>query len=387
MDGRLRRTITAVGSRAGLLLFGIGAALAIAEAAVRMLIPAREFWAVPDVYRAVATPDVRYTYQPGLRAEAFGVDLRTNALGFRGPEWTTTKPRIGLRVALVGDSHTFGLGVPFEATAGEVLARMLRRCGIPGAEVLNFGVNGYNSEQELGILRGYVLGLDPDVLVLLPTSNDHEPASYADDAGFLTSLPPATHAPTLRASVLQELTPLLRRSRLWVWVRRRVLGWPSVPAWSAPSPNEKPPADPEWLAPIDDAPPPPALDAAVGRPLRAMIDEARARAIPVAVASLAASADYRRLLRRLTREESVPWLELLALLPEADSWPDVLRRFGLGWDPHLNGVAHERFGRALFAMVRDHADVGIDPSAGGGCGTPDYSSASTDPIKSTKFSE
>jgi hypothetical protein len=357
-----------VASRVAALVFGIGVAIAIGEAAVRMLVPAREFWAVPDVYRAVDTPDVRYTYQPGLRGEAFGVDLRTNALGFRGPDWTSAKPDSGVRVALVGDSHAFGLGVPFAATAGEVLAGMLRRCGIARAEVLNFGVNGYNSRQELGVLRGYVLGFHPDVLVVLPTSNDHEPASYADAAGFLTSLPPRwSSASTLQSSLLQVFGPSLRRSRLWIWVRRRLLGWPTVPAWTGPSPTEKPPADPHWLAPIDDLPPPAALDGAVGRPLRAMIDEAKARAIPVAVASLAAPMDYRRLLRRVTREESVPWLELLALFPEADSWPDVLRRFGLGWDPHLNAVAHERFGRALFAMLRDGGYLRPDPSADADC--------------------
>ena len=55
--------------------------------------------------------------------------------------------------------------------------------------------------------------------------------------------------------------------------------------------------------------------------------------------------------RDLSREENVPLIELLALFPEARSWPDLLDKFGLGWNPHLNGVAHERWGTALFELI------------------------------------
>ena len=47
------------------------------------------------------------------------------------------------RVALVGDSFTFGLEVPFEDSWGE---RLRQRLG-PGVQVLNFGVDGYGVDQ------------------------------------------------------------------------------------------------------------------------------------------------------------------------------------------------------------------------------------------------
>lgn len=330
---------------------------------MRIFVPAREFWAVPDLYRAVDTPGVRYTYKPTMRGSAFGVAIRTNTLGFRGPDWTMPKPPGLVRIALIGDSHAFGLGVPFDDTAGEVLSRMLRRCGTPN-EVLNFGVNAYNSEQELGVLRAYALGFEPDLFVILPTSNDHESAPYADDSGFLIGVPAqGSDSHSLRASIWRAFGPGLERSHLYLWLRRRYLGW-SV--WTAPSPTEELLPDPGWMAPLDEEAAPPDLEEAVGRPLRAMIAEARSRTIPVVLASLAGPIEYRRLLRRITSEESVPWVELLALLPEAHSWPDVLRQFGLGWDPHLNAVAHERWGRALFRMIDEHGYVGataaVEPS-------------------------
>src|SRR5690348_1548857 len=61
---------------------------------------------------------------------------------------------------------------------------------------------------------------------------------------------------------------------------------------------------------------------------------------------VAAPLDYRSLVRRITNDADVPLIELLRLLPEARSWPDV-PRFSLGWDGHLNARAHARFGRAL----------------------------------------
>src|SRR5690349_2748971 len=55
----------------------------------------------------------------------------------------TAEGRRGKRlILLLGDSRTFGNGVPVEATYGEILDRQL-----PGAEVINLAVPGYSSFQ------------------------------------------------------------------------------------------------------------------------------------------------------------------------------------------------------------------------------------------------
>ena len=65
------------------------------------------------------------------------------------------------RVALVGDSYTFALEVPFEQSWGHALEGRLG----PGAQVLNFGVDGYGVDQAyLRYLRD-VRPWRPDVVV------------------------------------------------------------------------------------------------------------------------------------------------------------------------------------------------------------------------------
>ena len=66
------------------------------------------------------------------------------------------------RIALVGDSFTFGLEVAFEQTWGQELARILG----DGAQVLNFGVDGYGVDQAVLRYRRDVVAWHPDVVIL-----------------------------------------------------------------------------------------------------------------------------------------------------------------------------------------------------------------------------
>jgi len=66
------------------------------------------------------------------------------------------------RIALVGDSFTFGLEVPFEQTWGQELARLLG----DGTQVLNFGVDGYGVDQAVLRYRRDVVAWHPDLVIL-----------------------------------------------------------------------------------------------------------------------------------------------------------------------------------------------------------------------------
>ncbi len=105
----------------------------------------------------------------------------TNSWGFRGGEFSLTKPAGELRIAFLGDSFTFGEGVRFEDTYPEVLKRLMQEQGRPAGgtvECYNFGVGGYNTEQELFLLKNVVLRTHPDIIVLGYALNDAEPALF-----------------------------------------------------------------------------------------------------------------------------------------------------------------------------------------------------------------
>lgn len=70
------------------------------------------------------------------------------------------------RIALVGDSHTFGLELKFEETWSYLLERHLPEC-----QVLNFGVSGYSLGQMYLRYRRDVLPFQPDIVILALSSN------------------------------------------------------------------------------------------------------------------------------------------------------------------------------------------------------------------------
>lgn len=118
------------------------------------------------------------------------------------------------RVAVVGDSTSFGWGVPFDAAYPEVLRHALEdRLGRPVA-LRNFSVPGYNSEQERIVFAEHVLPWRPRLVVLHYDHNDWEPAIREKPPTYLD---PAYGDNPLRSALLK----LLAR-RLWIAGARRV---------------------------------------------------------------------------------------------------------------------------------------------------------------------
>jgi lysophospholipase L1-like esterase len=97
----------------------------------------------------------------------FHFDVNHNALGFRGPEVEPEKTPGRLRVLVLGDSFTYGIGVADDESFSARLAAL-----DPRFEVLNTGVNGYGTAQELLLLRDQGLALRPDVVVVMFFWND-----------------------------------------------------------------------------------------------------------------------------------------------------------------------------------------------------------------------
>jgi hypothetical protein len=98
----------------------------------------------------------------------------TNSHGLRDHrELAYQKPAGTLRVLSLGDSHTQGYEVRQQATYSAVLERYLARRGIH-AEVLNAGVSGFSTAEELAFLENEGYRYQPDVVVLGFYANDFE---------------------------------------------------------------------------------------------------------------------------------------------------------------------------------------------------------------------
>jgi hypothetical protein len=102
--------------------------------------------------------------------------VRINSMGMRDREHSVEKPPGVYRIAVLGDSYAEAKQVPLEATFWAVAERALADCPARGGrtiEVLNFGVAGYGTTQELLTLEHRALRFQPDlVLLAFLTGND-----------------------------------------------------------------------------------------------------------------------------------------------------------------------------------------------------------------------
>lgn len=111
---------------------------------------------------------VGLTLRPGAEGwytEEGRAYVKVNSAGMRDAERARAKPPGHLRVALLGDSYTEAIQVDREKAYPALLERHLERCR-PGTEVLNFGVSGFGTAQQLLTLRAKVWDYAPDLVLL-----------------------------------------------------------------------------------------------------------------------------------------------------------------------------------------------------------------------------
>jgi len=155
-----------------LITLGVVTALLIAEAFLRLIgYSTGNFFRRDDVIGA--------THRPG--AEGWwtreGRDyIRINSDGLRNREHAVTKPANTFRIAVLGDSYAEAFQLPMQKAFWSIMESRLRSCAAlsnQNVEVINFGVAGYGTGQELLTLREKVWKYDPDVVLLaVTTGND-----------------------------------------------------------------------------------------------------------------------------------------------------------------------------------------------------------------------
>jgi hypothetical protein len=140
-------------------------------------------------------------------------EFQTNGQGFRDRrEYAYDKAPGVFRVISLGDSHTQGFECRQDHTFSEVLERTLLRVGIK-AEVMNTGISGFSTAEELAFLEAEGLKYGPDAVVLGFFANDLEDnlksGLYAvDDAGLV--IRSRKHVPGVWVLDVLNALPLIR---------------------------------------------------------------------------------------------------------------------------------------------------------------------------------
>ena len=118
-------------------------------------------------YAYVDHPDLGWTNKPGhvsvVETSEFISHYRINSSGFNDDKVNLTALE---RILVLGDSHTFGLGVNTEQVWPSVLEEKLNDNNSEYYSVINTGVNGYSLGQYLVTLRKNVKSIKPTVVLI-----------------------------------------------------------------------------------------------------------------------------------------------------------------------------------------------------------------------------
>jgi hypothetical protein len=150
----------------------IALSLAVAELVLRVL--------DRDPITIYRHDDLRgWSLRPGYAGWHEGenrVWVQINTDGLRDREHRVDAAPATIRIAVLGDSYMEALNLPFERSFAALLEARVDRCAqhvAKRAEVINFGVGGYGTTQELLTYRNQVRKYRPDIVLLaVYTSND-----------------------------------------------------------------------------------------------------------------------------------------------------------------------------------------------------------------------
>ncbi|MCO6430152.1 MAG: SGNH/GDSL hydrolase family protein [Deltaproteobacteria bacterium] len=191
-------------AKLGLILFGVMLSLVASEVFLHFYMRApkgTEFESLDDLRRAMLNPsetnpgggqdeyesgnlrglvaphpkdEIIFDMLPNLDLKFQRARVQTNSCGMRSPERPITKPAGTMRIALLGDSFAFGWGVEQEESFAQVMENALNRIadGKVKFEVLNFGIPGYSTFQQVAKFAESGLDFDPDAVLVFFIEND-----------------------------------------------------------------------------------------------------------------------------------------------------------------------------------------------------------------------
>src|SRR3990167_5983993 len=136
----------------------------------------------------------------------FGHVITNNSYGFREREFVVPKPPGTYRIMVLGDSMSWGVGVPVNERYSNFLEDLLNQSSPPlHFEVLNFATQAGNIAEELATLQKYIDVAEPDQIVIGFNFDDIDSADNVID-------PESRH---LAAEYNHLIDPYLTKLRLY----------------------------------------------------------------------------------------------------------------------------------------------------------------------------
>ncbi len=247
---RLRRAA----ARAVVVLASCLLTLGLLEAVIRLCVPG-SLWRQRDAAADWRPdPELGWVQRPDLDVttrteQGWLVRYRTNPDGIAPAGARRPKPPGTIRILLFGDSTVAGRSVPPDRAIHRDLERLLRRTG-RRVEVLNAGVEGYSTDQELLLMRRLIPLYHPDLVAYGLCDNDFggnesreayglpKPRFTLAADGGLTYVPPPAGSPrpaagaggprqlVQRSALYRLLQPRIAvlRARFGGWRDRNLLG-------------------------------------------------------------------------------------------------------------------------------------------------------------------
>lgn len=179
-----------------IVVIAIFIGLLLGEAAVRLAGLAPEV-AVISVGRFRLSEHRDIAYEPVPDLEISGklnpfdeFRGRSNSLGYRDREHEKEKPAGTFRIVVIGDSISVGLKVDKLFDIYPLKLEQLFSAAGKNVEVINFGVSGYNTQQEVATLVHRGMAFSPDLVLLQYALNDKQ----RDDGGIVDTLIKKEHA-------------------------------------------------------------------------------------------------------------------------------------------------------------------------------------------------
>jgi hypothetical protein len=166
-------------------------------------------------------------YKGGMQSDGdFDLPFTTNNKGMRGPgDYTYDKDPGVFRIAVLGDSFMFGVGVKADETFSSVLEKMLNGAsdGAEKYQVYNFGVNSFSPLLEYIYIKREVIRYEPDMVILMLDLCDiqddyfYEPHIVKDASGDIIGCDP------FKVNGLPDLkSVVMRHSRLYFMLDQKL---------------------------------------------------------------------------------------------------------------------------------------------------------------------
>ena len=197
-----------------LVIISILFSLGICEAVVRIFNLAPEIVYI-EKWRVRLSDNPVIGYEPipklnstGKSVQFFGYDGRSNNMGYRDYDHPTKKPDGLTRVAVFGDSVTAGLWINDDNQVYTTIMEQQLKAKHSDISVMNFGVSGYNTRQEVETLKVRGMQFSPDIVVFAYCLNDR----WQDDGNIYGALLAEEQSATAGNNINRARTNILVRN-------------------------------------------------------------------------------------------------------------------------------------------------------------------------------